>query len=251
MHGGVICNSHSYGYNSDPYLFRDDSLLYVFWRECGTPLCDSLCVKNATVGVCSHNGVNFSAPRVYLTNNSEISDVEQAPVLIKHNDKYLFYATWYQYAPMRRNKGIAIWSGTSLLNPDFHLTDTIPFTSTYTVDKVAQLSLFGTIFYLPKPHRFDLWHFDLFTQNHILYMVASEEKGDVVMLAESHDWKHFSTCRTPIINNHYMENYCGYRQYYYKPSAFIQGDTLHLFYTTADKSDNRRNRLTHGCISGM
>ena len=90
-----------------------------------------------------------------------------------------------------------------------------------------------------------MWHFDLFEYNDKLYMVSVAEKGDNVMLSVSEDWKHFKTYRKPLVNNHYTENYCGYRQYYYKPTAFIKDDTLHLFYTANAKDDPNRNQLYH------
>lgn len=215
-----------------------------------TPLCDSLNKVNITVGISSRDGVNFSEKRVYLCNSDGWSDIEQAPVLIKHNGQYLFYAAWYKYEPERKNKGVAIWQGTSLENPDFVLRDTIAFPVVYTVDKLAKVGIGRregrTLLYLPKPHKFDLWHFDLLERNGKLLMVASEEKGDVIMMAESDDWKHFKPLQKPLINNHYMENYVGYRQYYYKPSALIRNDSLLLFYTSNDNHDPNQNILHIG-----
>ena len=76
-------------------------------------------------------------------------------------------------------------------------------------------------------------------------MVSVAEKGDNIMLSVSEDWKHFKTFRKPLVNNHYTENYCGYRQYYYKPTAFVKEDTLHVFYTANAKEDPSRNQLYH------
>ena len=68
------------------------------------------------------------------------------------------------------------------------------------------------------------------------------------MLSFSEDWKHFKTYHKPLVNNHYTENYCGYRQYYYKPTAFIKDDTLHVFYTANAKDDPNRNQLYHTAL---
>ena len=65
------------------------------------------------------------------------------------------------------------------------------------------------------------------------------------MLSVSNDWRHFKTYRKPLVNNHYTENYCGYRQYYYKPTAFVKDDTLHVFYTANAKDDPNQNQLFH------
>ena len=126
--------------------------------------------------------------------------------------------------------------------------ETIPFESVYTVDKQINIPLFGNIFYIPKPLKHDMWHFDLFEYKGKLYLVSVAEKGDNIMLSEADDWIHFKTYRKPLVNNHYTENYCGYRQYYYKPTAFVKDDSLHLFYTANAKDDINRNQLFHTSI---
>lgn len=247
LSGLLIADSPQTGYNSDPNLYIDgDSVLYVFWRECGTPLCDSLGYSPITVGVSTRDGEHFSGKRVYMKNAWSKGDTEQAPVLIKHGEEYWFYAAWYEYEPKRQNRGIAIWKGTSLTEPDFFLTDTIPFESLYVCDKAAEVRINGYRLYCPKPQYFDLWHFDLWEkEDGALSMIASTEKGDMIMLAESTDGMHFSLTRKPLVMNHYMENYVGYRQYYYKPSAFVKDDTLHLFYTANDQYNPSKNILFH------
>lgn len=246
--GVCIANTPIFGYNSDPYIYRDDSLLYVFWRECYTPLCDSLNVNQAVMGVYSKDGKTFSDVKVYLTNDWPSGDYTQCPILMRHNGKYWFYAAWYQYEPERKNKGVAIWTGTSLKEPDFVLTDTIPFDYPYVCDKKAEIRMLGKHWYLPWPKKYDLWHFDLFEYESKLYMISCAEKDDNIMLSVSEDWKHFKTCQEPLVNNHYMQNYCGYRQYYYKPTAFVKDDTLHLFWTSNAKDDSDHNVLWHSAL---
>ena len=79
-------------------------------------------------------------------------------------------------------------------------------------------------------------------------MISCAEKDDNIMLSVSEDWKHFKTCQEPLVNNHYMQNYCGYRQYYYKPTAFVKDDTLHLFWTSNAKGDSDHNVLWHSAL---
>ena len=133
-------------------------------------------------------------------------------------------------------------------NPDFILLDTITISPTFTVDKCAQFQAFNHIWYIPCPHRFDLWHFDLVKHTDKLIMVASEEKNDVIMLAESSDGNTFHTHHYPLINNHFMENYVGYRQYYYKPTAVLTTDTLHVLFTANDADDSAHNQLFHSYL---
>lgn len=59
----------------------------------------------------------------------------------------------------------------------------------------------------------------------------------------SKDWKHFKTIKKPLVNNHCSENYTGYRQYYYKPTAVVKDDSLYLYYTANAKDDPSRNQL--------
>lgn len=247
--GILIADTPEKGYNSDPNicLCEDGDLVYL-WRECGTPLCDSLECTRATVGGRLKPNGTLPEKRVYCINYCNTEDTEQAPVMVEHNgDKYI-YAAWYQFEPERKNKGIAIWLEQADGEP-FKLVDTIPFESCYTVDRCAQVRLFGHIFYLPKLLYHDMWHFDLFEYNDKLYMVSVAENGDNIMLSVAEDWKHFKTFRKPLVNNHYTENYCGYRQYYYKPTAFIKDETLHVFYTANAKDNPKRNQLYHTSIS--
>lgn len=247
--GILITDTPEKGYNSDPNICLCESgdLIYL-WRECGTPLCDSLGCTRATVGGKLKPNGTLLEKRVYCINDRDNEDIEQAPVMIEHNGEKYIYAAWYQFEPERRNKGIAIWQEQADGEP-FKLVDTIPFDGSYTVDRGAQVRLFGHIFYLPKPLYYDMWHFDLFEYNGKLWMVSVAEKGDNIMLSVAEDWKHFKTFRKPLVNNHYTENYCGYRQYYYKPTAFIKDETLHVFYSANAKEDGNRNQLYHTSIS--
>ena len=250
LSGQQIADSPRAGYNSDPNLYIDgDSVLYIFWRECGTPLCDSLGYNPITVGVSTRDGENFSEKQVYLKNHWLYGDTEQAPVLLKHGEEYWFYAAWYEYQPERKNRGIAIWKGTSLNAPDFVLADTIPFESLYVCDKAAEIRINGYRLYCPKPQYFDLWHFDLWEkEDGTLGLIASAEKGDMIMLAESTDGMHFSLESKPLVMNHYMENNVGYRQYYYKPTVCIDNEGTHYFWTSGSKENGKRNVLWHTCV---
>lgn len=241
--GRVVEETPSRGYNSDPYIFRDGSMLYVFWRECFTPFCDSIGAPYVTVGVSSHDGIHFSPKKVYLINNASEYDMTQCPILMKYNGKYCFYAVSYQYEPRRQNNGIAIWEGSSLEQPDFELKEIMPLNNLYVCDKKAEIRLAGHHYYLPWPKKYDLWHFDLLEYNNKLYMISCDSEREVIVLFVSDDWRHFKSFKKPLVNNLYMQNYCGYRQYYYKPTAFVKNDTLQLFWTSNDEKDGDYNVL--------
>lgn len=219
------------GYNSDPYIFRDGNRLYVFWREVESEYCASKGQMMIVRGIYTDDGESFSEPIDYVMNDTLDYDFTQCPILIKHGDEYLFYAAWYQYEPKRKNQGVAIWHGTSLIQPNFKL-EKCELAAPFTMNKWKQIKLGGRLWFIPKLHCFDLWHFDLFEKDGKLYMVACEEKKDHLMLAVSKDWKHFRFDFVPLVLNHVMENTCHYRQYYYKPTAFIKDGMMHFFYTT-------------------
>lgn len=243
--GILIADTPDKGFNSDPnILLTDSGKVFFIWRECKSTLCEKNGGNRMVVGGILEGG-RLNRKRVYAINSWERGDYIQCPTLIERNGKYYIYAAWYQYEPARKNMGIAIWEGTSLDNPDFRLLKTIPFRSVYTVDRMAQLRLFRHLWYIPKPLHHDMWHFDLFEYSGKLYMVSVSERGDNVMLSVAEDWKHFRTIRKPLINNHYTENHCNYRQYYYKPTAFVTEDTLHVFYTANAKDDPNKNQLYH------
>jgi hypothetical protein len=209
-------------------------------------------VVSATVGGVVQNG-QIHDVKMYVSNTSHDYDTQQCPILIKRKkggqyadnqqDSVFVYAAWYQYNPERISNGVAIWSGCSLTQPDFQLIDTLRLPLIYTVDKMAQLRLFGHIWYLPVPKKHDVWHFDLFEYKDKLYMVSVAEKGDNIMLSVSDDYRHFKHIRKPLVSNHYSENYTGYRQYFYKPTAFVKNDSLFVFYTANAKDDPNRNQL--------
>ena len=248
----LISDTPENGYNSDPNIcLCDNGDIQFIWRECGTPLCASVGANRVTVGGKIDKDRMLKDKQIYCINFENHEDTEQAPVMIEHQGERYIYATWYQYEPVRKNKGVAIWKE-DVQNANrggrmckYQFVGAIAFESCITVDKALNVPLFGHIFYIPKPLYHDLWHFDLFEYEDKLYMVSVAEKGDNIMLSVAEDWKHFKTFRKPLVNNHYLENYTGYRQYFYKPTAFVKDDTLHVFYTANAKDDPNKNQLFH------
>ncbi len=241
--GILLADTPEQGYNSDPNVFVEDSSVFAFWRACGTSRCRDNNCGEIVIGGKVNTVDSIDAQYVYISNSLQDGDVTQCPIMLKHDGKYMFYAVWYQYAPKRQNKGIAIWAGSSLENPDFELTDTVLFDNPLVCDKLFQKKIGNRIYYIPVPKRYDLWHFDLFEYDDNLFMVSCAEKDDNIMLSVSTDWKHFKTSRRPLVNNHYSECYMGYRQYYYKPTAIVQNDSLYLYYTANAQEDPKRNQL--------
>lgn len=239
--GTLLINTPITGFNSDNGVYYENDSIFVYWREGYTPLADTMKNDYVTVGGYLDND-SLCSVKPLLVNCRANGDTEMCPILMKKDSIYRFYASWYEFEPERKNIGIAIWES-KFIDKDYSLIDTIKFESVYTVDRCAQIKIAGHIFYIPYPLKHDLWHFDLFEYKEKLYMVSVAEKGDNIMLSVSDDYKHFRTYQTPLINNHYTENYVGYRQYYYKPTAFVKNDSLYLYYTSHDKEDKAKNNL--------
>jgi hypothetical protein len=234
----VVRDKPETGFNSDPVIFYENQKLWIFWRESQTPLCNSINAVSATVGISTTDGKNFSEPKVYLTEMNKDTDSEQCPILIRHGDKYLFYASHYQYRPTRKALGISIWEGTSIENPDFYLKTTSKLNTIFTCDKYKQLTIAKKTYFIPKPLRHDNWHFDLFEGDNKLFMVSVAEWGDNIMLGESKDFSNFRIKRKPLVNCHFSK-----QKYYYKPTGFYRDGILHIYYTARSLNDVKKNEL--------
>lgn len=107
--GNLIAETPETGFNSDPNIcLSSDGNIYFIWRECYTPLCDSLKAYEVTVGGKIVNN-SLLKKELFCVNSFPYEDTEQAPVMIEHKGERYIYAAWYQYEPVRRNKGVAIW----------------------------------------------------------------------------------------------------------------------------------------------
>ena len=239
----IVTDTPDSGFNSDPTIFYENNLLWIFWREKDTPRCTELNAIAATLGVFTKDGKEFSKPQVFLTETNNRTDKELCPILIKKNGKYCFYTSYYQFKPVRRNLGIAVWEGTSLEHPDFRLKKTIKIKPQYTCDKLKQFKLKNRFLFIPKPLKHDIWHFDLFESNNQLYMLSVAEWGENIVLSVAKDYLTFKAFKKPLLNSHSNENHIGTRQYFYKPTGFIKDKNLHLYYTTNHKGDKMQNVL--------
>lgn len=237
---GIVQETPDAGFNSDPMIYHESGKLWVFWREKGTPLCHRLNIVSATLGVSTSDGITYSKPKIFLTSLDPEIDSELCPILLKVNEKYCFYTSYYQFKPKRKGLGIAIWEGSSLENPNFQLRTISKTVNTFTCDKFKQQRIGNHLLFIPKPLKHDIWHFDLFEVNNNLYMISVSEWGDNIMLSTSEDYKKFRTLRTPLVNTHYSG-----QNYFYKPTGYVQDGVFHLFYTAKDNKDNNRNLLFH------
>jgi hypothetical protein len=234
-HDGVVLkDTPATGYNSDPNVFEENGRIYVFWREVDTPRCQKYGKSRMVMGGIVGDDGKMTEEKVYITADADSTDHTICPTLIKHNGKYYFYTLWRRRKSFLRNLGITIWEGTSLENPDFKLIDKVKVNNPLVWDRFFENKFFGRLFFIPVIKRYDLWHFDLFEHDGRLYMVSSDEMDDFVMLSESRDWRHFTTVKTPLLNNNYSDKIVGHRQRFYKPTAQVVDNQLYLWYTYTD-----------------
>ena len=79
--GVVLAETPAIGYNSDPCIFICNDSVICAWRECGTPLCDSIGCMNATVGGILVDGC-LVEKRVLAVNDASDYDMEQCPIIL-------------------------------------------------------------------------------------------------------------------------------------------------------------------------
>jgi hypothetical protein len=248
QHSALVRDTPSVGFNSDPCVFYDEGKLWVFWRECDTPLCLENGVSKATVGCYTTDGIRFSEVLIYLVHKGKDDDKVQCPILIKRNNRYYFYSVHYQYNPERQFLDLLIWEGKCLLVPDFELNNRCKIPSVYSCDKWKQTKIGQKMYFIPKPLKHDLWHFDLIEFDNKLLILTVSEWGDSVMLGLSTDFINFKMNFTPLINTHYLESVSGFRQYLYKPTGYIKDNKLHLFYTVTSRNQVNQNELWYSAI---
>lgn len=229
----------SMGYNSDPCLHAEDDRLYVFWREYQTENCKKHGVDKATFGMHSTDrGQTFSDYTLFLAESETSSDAEICPIMIKTNDRHVFYTVDYQISPKHKKKGMNIWEGNLTDGQRFRLAKSIKSGNTFTGGSYCKTEVFGKTFHIPKILKHRLWHFDLYSYNTKLYMVSVREWGNVIMLSVAKEGENFKTFKTPLVNTHYL----GYPKTskLYKSSFFIEDDQIHLFFTLTDRFISNR-----------
>ena len=196
------------GFNSDPCLFYDSSKLWIFWRENET---DAVIQAGNVRGVfCASttDGITLTDKRLICMDDNYDIDYNMAPCVFRDKDNNIsLYATQYELRPKRINEGVALWNLSGSLD-----------SGRFVLRGVSKLKGQGD---------FDYWHGDYFVQNSIVYLVASNEKGDVIKIAKSEDGTNFQFYNTPLIT----KSQSGY-EYMYKPCARVIDGTFYLWHPT-------------------
>lgn len=235
------------GYNSDPTLFYDDSLLYVIWRENLTKKCSESGNARASFGaIVEETRINNIIGPIVYTSNKNI-DSEVSPTFLLANEGSVvcfamhirFYANFYQkltktfkaifakfalildllgFWSQQKSYGIAIWKSSSINEP-FNYHKTVKF---YNCNKL----------YRP-------WHMDLFEYNNKIYAIVQTNQCNAdICLAESEDGETFVLFKKPLMTNKTCKKIG-----LYKPTGGVINDMFYLYYTAQEKGNRKLNRM--------
>ncbi len=234
------------GYNSDPVLLFTKGLLYVFWREYGTPACEQTGHEVATFGGVVKDGriINEFGPVVW-SDDMEV-DPEVSPTFIVKENGYECLAMHLQFCSkwVKRQQSII----KQLLTKVLAVTDLIGLASQQksygiarweSADIHAQFKYEETVKFNKLNILYRPWHMDFFKYKERYYAVVQTNQCNAdVCLAWSEDGHHFSFYNQPLITNQTIG-----KLGIYKPTAGIVGETLFLYYTAQDIDNRALNKM--------
>ena len=200
-----VCGPHSKGFNSDPNLFYDGESLWIVWLEWETenlpkdvPLVCIRCSK-------TKDGIHFTPHETIALNEfSEYSmqgDTAMCPIVYSYKGNTSLYASCYSYEPFLRPIGTSRY----LLKDSFFRLDG---------------------FHHKDNLSFDLWHFDLFEYNGLVYQIITGQFGNAIFIGRSKDGKVFEYSKRPLYSYPWFIK----KNYFYKPLAQVIGNKLFVFF---------------------
>lgn len=208
---GVIEDTPKTGYNSDPNIFFNGEGLWIFWRENYTPDCITQKISRGTFGKYSLDGTTFKGKRLFATELTDSIDSEMCPIVFSIDGQIKLFGCHHKFPQKRRIPlGLTIWD---LPDNDF------------------DNAFVKTIDVMPSYKKgFDFWHFDIFAYEDKYYCVASNEKGNEILLGQSNDGINYRFWDTPLLSSTGTRG----RSYFYKPSAMVYNGMFYLWYPIAE-----------------
>jgi len=207
---GVVQSAYPKGYNADCNLFFDGTLLWIFWKETGTPNTTPENDYNCVMGR-PFDGRDFGPVKKFLDNPDTSANRMTAPVVLSIDGQICLLATQYErrvndpVQPHGRS-GLSLWklNGNSLSSGDFIWESDIP---------------------QDYPDWFDFWHADFFEESGKYYCVVTTERATTMLMGASDDGLHYHLYPQPLLSKT-GNLYTGM----YKASAVLVDGKLHLFF---------------------
>lgn len=234
------------GYNSDPTLLYTKGQLYVFWREYGTPACETSGHEVATYGgIVKDGAITDKFGPVVWSDDAEV-DPEVCPTFMEKDDEYVCYAMHLKFhskwikrqspsvrsllnkivgvcdllgiGSQQKSFGIAIWKSDSIAKP-FEYQETVTFRHCNSL-------------YRP-------WHMDFFEHDGRYYSIVQTNQCNAdLSLAWSEDGRTYTFYKKPLITNATIA-----KLGIYKPCAGVVDGVSYLYYTAQDLDNRSLNKL--------
>ena len=248
----LIRDTPAMGYNSDPTLLFSPDGLNIFWRENDTERTQKDNLYRATYGLqlTEKDMLDFEQP--ILTEKDHYFDKEVSPTILSHGDKYLAYAAHVRFKNKRIHfKNALIDKVSSFIVKSLSVVELYNEQKSYgiaiyesslnkfnfTYKKTVKLSNCNKLY---RP-----WHFDFFEYEKKLYcLLQSNQFNADICLAVSDDYENFRMFKKPLITQYSIQ-----KAGLYKPTAIVQNDVFHLYYTAQDKENRSLNKLYYSSMS--
>ena len=207
---GVVQPAYEKGYNADGNLFYDGRVLWVLWKEAGTPNTTPESGFNCVMGR-SFDGRSFGPVKKFMDNPDTTANRMTAPVVMQEADVVKCLATYYEkrVADVQRPhgaSGLAVWTlnGGGMTDGRF----------------VWQRDVSQRY-----PEWFDLWHTDFFTYGGMHYCVATTERATTILMGRSQEGEAYDFSPLPLLSKT-GNLYVGM----YKASAVVRDGVMYLFF---------------------
>lgn len=213
-------------FNSDIELFYDNNILYSIIREY-----DDKSLRKILKVQLSSDGQQWSEARPFFETNNPEQEL-LSPSIIRYKNKLRLYCLNGNAGISKKGKctGIDILEGDDLVLPVFKEID-------------------GGTFLNKDQVKIEPWHCCLFEYEQRLYMLfcgrdhkrKSFRSPMETYLAVSDDYRNFYIYEKPVISHIKT----------YRPSAYVNGDSLHLYFSVVGYIDNffEDRRIGYTCLN--
>lgn len=218
---GVVQPSYEKGYNADCNLFFDGQLLWILWKETGTPHTTPESGFDCVMGR-SFDGHSWGPVKKFLDNPDTSANRMTAPAVVG-GESVKCLATCYEkrvdnYDQPHGKSGLSVWmlAGKGLADGHFVWQRDVP---------------------QHYPDWFDLWHTDYFSYKGVHYCVATTERATLMLLGRSEDGESYTFSPLPLLSKT-GNLYVGM----YKASAVVNDGIFYLFFPGKSLS-GRKSRI--------